>query len=89
MLENDVDFLEDSADYKPTPVQNRIKGKSIEAWFYKKFPGTMQVKRIILIMIAIILFGLSIVFVLLSYMNTREPDIRQDINERIQNTQLN
>lgn len=83
-----VDFFEDPGKYKPTPVVNQIKGKSIEAWFYKKFPGKISIKRFFLILFAVILFGLSIRFMLLAYLNSSQERIKQDFEERVRNTRL-
>lgn len=88
MSDNKIEFVEDPAKFRPVYVQDKIEGRSIEAWVYKKFPGTMRAKRFALIIIAVILFGFSIFFILLSYMGTNEEAIKQDLQKQIQNTQL-
>lgn len=64
-MSNDIEFVEDKTFLKPLPNET-IPEKSIEGWFYKKFPGSIPLKKFILLIIVIILFSLSAIFFLLS-----------------------
>lgn len=62
---NQVEFAEDRTYLEALP-QEHIPKKSIEGWFYKKFPGSIGAKRLMLVILVVVLFGISIVFFLLS-----------------------
>jgi len=64
-MKNDVEFVEDRTFLKPLP-EEKIPEKSIEGWFYKKFPGNIALKRFMLTCLIILLFILSGIFFLLS-----------------------
>ena len=66
---NGIQFVEDKTYLKALPQEN-IPEKSIEGWIYKKIPGSIAVKRFILVILIIVLFILSAIFFLLSRSNT-------------------
>ncbi len=68
-MEPDVEFVEDKTFLTALP-EEKIPEKSIEGWFYKKFPGSIALKRLILICIVVILFLISGIFFLLSRSNS-------------------
>lgn len=68
-MKNDVEFVEDKTFLSALP-EEKIPENSIEGWFYKKFPGSIAVKRFILLCIVIILFIVSGIFFLLSRPDT-------------------
>ncbi len=68
-MENDFEFVEDKTFLSPLP-EEKIPQKSIEGWFYKKFPGNIAFKRFVLVCLVIILFFFSIIFFLLSRSNS-------------------
>lgn len=62
----EVEFMEDKTFLSTLP-DTKIPEKSIEGWFYKHVPGSIQVKKYILLCIVIVLFAISAVFFLLSH----------------------
>jgi hypothetical protein len=69
MSSDQIEFVEDKTYLQPLPEEH-IPEKSIEGWFYKKFPGSIALKRFILTMIVIVLFAISAILFLLSRSNT-------------------
>jgi hypothetical protein len=67
-MEPNVEFQEDKTFLSPLPEEN-IPEKSIEGWFYKKFPGSIALKRLMLIIFVVILFIISGILFLLSQFN--------------------
>lgn len=64
-MDNEVEFVEDRTFLKPLP-ETKIPKNSIEGWFYEHVPGTIGIKKLILLCIIALLFGASIVLFLLS-----------------------
>lgn len=68
-MSQDIEFVEDKTFLTALP-EEKIPEKSIEGWFYKRFPGSIALKRLILICIVMVLFIISGIFFLLSRSNT-------------------
>ncbi len=64
-MKEDVEFIEDKTYLSALPNET-IPEKSIEGWFYKHLPGTVGVKKLILICIIFLLFGASVILFLMS-----------------------
>lgn len=64
-MSNDFEFVEDKTFLTALP-EEKIPEKSIEGWFYKKFPGSIAIKRLILLLLVVVLFAASAFFFLLS-----------------------
>jgi hypothetical protein len=64
-MSNDIEFVEDKTFLSALP-EEKIPEKSIEGWFYKSFPGSVALKRFILLLLVIVLFIASAIFFLLS-----------------------
>jgi hypothetical protein len=69
-MKNDVEFVEDKTFLTPLPNET-IPEKSLEGWFYKRFPGSVALKRFICLVV--ILFILSAIFFLLSRSTVTDP----------------
>jgi hypothetical protein len=64
-MNEDVEFIEDKTYLTALP-DTKIPEKSIEGWFYKHLPGSIGIKKLILLCVIIILFALSIILLLMS-----------------------
>lgn len=64
-MPEDVEFMEDKTYLTALP-ETKIPEKSIEGWFYKHVPGSIALKKFLLICIIILLFSASIIIFLMS-----------------------
>lgn len=69
-------------------MKHKIPKKGFEAWFYKKFPGSVTSKRRFLILVTVALYFASFVFLIKAgVINAFDNDTNNFI-ERISNTKL-
>lgn len=71
---NGVEFDEDKTILKPLNSAIKIPEKGFEGWFYKKFPGSVMVKKLILVTIIVLLFVISFILVILGRYNIDEKN---------------
>ena len=64
-MNEDVEFVEDRTYLTALP-ETKIPEKSLEGWFYKHVPGSIGLKKLLLLCIIILLFGASIILFLMS-----------------------
>ncbi len=68
--------------------KHKMSRKGFEAWFYKKFPGTLKTKRKILISIICLLYSISFVLIIMTTYSTVSADSYKNFNDRVSNTKL-
>ena len=84
---NHIEFDEDKTLSKKSIQEDQLPQKGIEGWIYKKIPGSYLVKKIILISFILILFIVSILFIVLA--GTEEKtEQKVDFQNRLKATQL-
>jgi hypothetical protein len=64
-MNEDVEFVEDRTYLTALP-ETKIPEKSLEGWFYRHVPGSIGLKKFLLLCIIILLFGASIILFLMS-----------------------
>lgn len=64
-MNTDIEFVEDKTFLTALP-ETKIPEKSIEGWFYKHVPGSIGVKKLLLLVIIALLFGVSVILFLMS-----------------------
>lgn len=66
----------------------KIPKKGFEAWFYKNFPGSISIKRNILISSIFIMFAISSFLLALVTYDIVDADNSKDFISRIESTKL-
>ncbi len=81
-----IEFDEDKSILQPLESEIKVPDKGFEGWFYRKIPGSLNLKRNILILIIFILFSVSTVFFVMSRYNVVMKD--ENYFNRVDNTKL-
>lgn len=66
-------------------MKYKIPKKGFEAWFYKKFPGSIKTKRAFLILIIMMMFSSSLVLLSEAGVINAKEDYNQEFANRISN----
>lgn len=69
-------------------MKYKIPKKGFEAWFYKKFPGSLKFKRMFLVLIIVVMFSFSFFFFIKAGVINADEDSSQMFAERVSNTKL-
>ncbi len=83
-----VEFSEDKFISKKSNQEKQLPEKGIEGWLYKKIPGSPLVKKIVLIVLILLLFGMSVGISMLSKVEIKPESTENNFQERIKSTQL-
>lgn len=67
-MKDEIEFIEEKIDFS-SPTDNKIYENSLEGWVYKKIPGSIAVKRYILLCLILFIFIVAGVIFLLAHSN--------------------